>query len=38
MEVVVSVIARVDFSLLLEFNTGEVRVFDMRPYLDKGIF
>jgi hypothetical protein len=38
MEVVVSVIAREDFSLLLEFNTGEVRVFDMRPYLDKGIF
>jgi hypothetical protein len=27
-----------DFHLELKFNTGETRIFDMRPYLDKGIF
>ena len=27
-----------DYRLELSFNTGEVRVFDTRPYLDKGIF
>ncbi len=27
-----------DYHLELTFNTGEVGVFDVRPYLDKGIF
>lgn len=38
MEAVVKVIAKDDHSLLLTFNTGEVRMFDMRPYLTKGLF
>lgn len=27
-----------DFMLILTFSNNEVRVFDMKPYLDKGIF
>jgi hypothetical protein len=27
-----------DYQLELTFNTGETRVFDARPYLEKGIF
>ena len=27
-----------DYTLLLEFTNGEIRIFDMKPYLDKGIF
>ena len=27
-----------DHQLELSFNTGETRVFDVGPYLDKGIF
>jgi hypothetical protein len=27
-----------DYSLTLKFTNGEVRRFDVRPYLDKGIF
>ena len=27
-----------DYRLRLEFSNGEVRLFDVRPYLDKGIF
>jgi hypothetical protein len=27
-----------DFTLTLTFMNGEVRVFDVKPYLDKGIF
>lgn len=27
-----------DYQLELGFNTGETRLFDVRPYLDKGIF
>lgn len=27
-----------DYRLELSFNTGETRVFDVGPYLDKGIF
>lgn len=38
MEAVTHVIARDDHSLLVTFDTGEVRSFDMRPYLDKGLF
>ena len=35
---VVAVQARPDFSLLLEFDNGEKRVFDMIPYLHKKPF
>ncbi|MEI7844105.1 MAG: DUF2442 domain-containing protein [Gallionellaceae bacterium] len=38
MEIVTQVKPRDDFHLELEFNTGEARVFDVRPYLDKGVF
>ena len=27
-----------DFGLLLTFDNGELRRFDVRPYLDRGIF
>ncbi len=27
-----------DYSLTLKFTNGEVRRFDVRPYLEKGIF
>ena len=38
METVVRVIPRADFSLELWFSTGDHRVFDVRPYLEKGVF
>ena len=28
----------VDYTLILTFMNGEVKVFDVKPYLDKGIF
>ncbi len=28
----------VDYTLILTFTNDEVRVFDVKPYLDKGIF
>ena len=31
---VIKVVPSADYSILAEFNTGEVRRFDMRPYLD----
>jgi hypothetical protein len=27
-----------DYKLLLTFENGERRVFDMKPYLDRGVF
>ncbi|WP_129600937.1 DUF2442 domain-containing protein [Anaerophilus nitritogenes] len=27
-----------DYQLLLTFENGEKKIFDMKPYLDKGIF
>ncbi len=27
-----------DYTLLLTFDNGDKRAFDMKPYLDKGIF
>lgn len=27
-----------DYNLILTFSNGEVRQFDMKPYLNKGIF
>ena len=38
MESVIRVVPREDYHLELEFDTGEVRMFDVRPYLDMGIF
>ncbi len=38
MESVTHVVAREDFHLELSFNTGETRLFDARPYLDRGVF
>lgn len=38
MERVISVLPREDFHLVLAFDTGECRLFDARPYLEKGIF
>jgi hypothetical protein len=35
---VIQVKALDDYQLELSFNTGETRVFDVGPYLDKGIF
>ncbi len=38
MEHVTHVFARDDFQLELTFDTGEFKVFDAKPYLDKGVF
>lgn len=38
MESVTKVRTRSDFQMELEFNTGETRIFDVRPYLEKGVF
>jgi len=38
MEAVIRVIPRNDFSLELWFDTGDHRLFDTRPYLDRGVF
>jgi hypothetical protein len=38
MESVTFVRPRDDFHLELKFSTGEVGLFDMTPYLDKGVF
>lgn len=27
-----------DYTLILTFNNDEIRIFDMKPYLDLGIF
>ena len=27
-----------DYSLILQFSNGEIRRFDVKPYLNKGIF
>ncbi len=38
METVIQVRPRDDYMLELEFNTGERRIFDVRPYLERGVF
>ncbi len=38
MESVTKVVPRDDFSLELWFNTGDHRLFDARPYLERGAF
>jgi len=34
----IDVKAAADYTLILTFDNGEVRLFDMKPYLDLGIF
>jgi len=38
MKKVISVIPLNDYRLQIEFDSKEVRIFDLRPYLDFGIF
>jgi len=35
---IINVIASNDYTLTLTFTNGEIKIFDMKPYLDKGIF
>jgi hypothetical protein len=35
---VVEVKPNADYSLILKFTNGEVRRFDVRPYLERGVF
>jgi len=37
-EAVVQVLPRDDFTLELWFDTGDHRLFDARPYLNRGVF
>ena len=34
----IEVIANDDYTLTITFDNGEKRVFDVKPYLEKGIF
>ena len=38
MESVIRVVPQEDLSLELWFNTGDHRLFDARPYLNRGVF
>jgi hypothetical protein len=38
MESVIAVRAKENYKLELEFNSGEIRLFDTTPYLEKGVF
>lgn len=38
MEHVIQVAPRDDYHLELTFDTGERKFFDVKPYLDKGVF
>lgn len=38
MEAVTRVVSHDDFSLELWFSTGDHRLFDARPYLNRGVF
>jgi hypothetical protein len=38
METVAHVTIKENYHLQLEFSTGEQRLFDARPYLEKGVF
>ncbi len=38
MEKVIRVVPQDDFRLQVTFNTGETKLFDARPYLEKGVF
>jgi len=34
----IEVVTNDDYTLTITFDNGEIRIFDMKPYLDKGIF
>ena len=36
--IVLSVEARDDFKLIITFENGEKKIFDVAPFLDKGVF
>lgn len=38
MESVIAVNTKEGFKLELKFNTGEIKLFDATPYLEKGVF
>ena len=38
MESVIEVHPKDSYKLELKFNTGEIRLFDVAPYLEKGVF
>lgn len=38
MEAVTSVKTMPDYCLEITFNTGDVKLFDIKPYLDRGLF
>ena len=38
MESVTKVIPQEGYQLLITFNTGETKLFDAQPYLEKGVF
>lgn len=38
MQSVIKVIPQDGYQLLVTFNTGETKMFDARPYLEKGVF
>jgi hypothetical protein len=38
MESVTNVVTQDDYKLLVTFNTGETKLFDAQPYLEKGVF
>jgi len=38
METVIRVLPRNDYVLEVWFNTGEHRLFNVRPYIEKGLF
>ena len=35
---IVDVKAQDNYEILLSFENGEIKVFDMKPYIDKGFF
>ncbi len=38
MEKILKVIPQDDFTLIIDFDTGERKQFDVKPYLSKGVF
>ncbi|MDF1553496.1 MAG: DUF2442 domain-containing protein [Deferrisomatales bacterium] len=38
MQCVTKVVPKEDYHLLVTFSTGETKMFDARPYLEKGVF
>ena len=38
MKAIIAVNTKKGFKLELKFNTGEIKLFDATPYLEKGVF